>query len=379
MKDVLIYATRGCPYCVVAKRALDARGIPYREVDITFTPHVRDELKARTGEWTVPQVFVDDAYIGQDDELVALVATGALDAAPEAESEAAPPRPPAPAPGETWDAAVIGAGRWGLAVGRALAEAGPVVVIERAPYVPRADPDHDRLRAAAEAAGATLRADEVFGLDPGDAAHGLVTLDAVVPARVVVVATGRSDREPSLPGEAALLGRGVSHCARCDAAFFEGLPVAVVGSDERACAEALFLAGRAAEVTLLCPAPALDAGPATLRALAAARNLRVRAGAAIRAIAGDTHVTGVLVEGPQGRASLEVAGVFVYLAGDRPGTAFLHGTARTAPGGALIVSPDGETSLPRLFAVGPAAFGGAAGPDAAAMRVAAAARRLAAA
>lgn len=371
MKDVLLYTTRGCPYCVVAKRALDGRGIPYREVDITRTPHVRDELKARTGEWSVPQVFVDGEYIGQDDELVALVATGALDPP----SEAAPA--PAPEPGGTWDAAVIGAGRWGLAAARALAEAGSVLVLERAPHPKGADPERDRLRAAAAAAGATLREDEVFGLDPGASAHGLVTLEAVVPARVVVVATGRSDREPSLPGEAALLGKGVSHCARCDAAFFEGLPVAVVGSDERACAEALFLASRAAKVTLLCPAPALDAGAATFRSLAGARNLRVRTGATLTGIAGDTHVTGVLVEGPRGRASLEVAGVFVYLPGDRPGTSFLHGAARTAPGGALVVSPEGETSLARLFAVGPAAYGGPADPDTAARRLAAAARRLA--
>jgi len=374
MKDILIYTTRGCPYCVVAKRALDGRGIPYREVDITFTPHVRDELKAQTGEWSVPQIFVDGAYIGQDDELVALAASGALDSAPEA-----PAPPPAPAPGETWDAAVIGAGRWGLAAARALAEVGSVVVLDRAPHVPGADRDTDRLRAAAEAAGGVLREDEVFALEAGESAHGLVTLDEVVPARVVVVATGLTDRTPSLPGEADLMGKGVSHCARCDAAFFEGLPVAVVGTDERTCAEALFLADRTADVTLLCPDPALDVSAATLRALAASRNLRVRAGARVTAIAGHTHVTGVLIEAPQGRASLEVAGVFVHLPGDRPGTAFLHGAAETGPDGALTVSPAGETSLPRLFAMGPAATGGAPDPDDAAARVAEAARRLAAA
>jgi thioredoxin reductase (NADPH) len=377
MKDILIYSTRGCPYCVVAKRALDGRGIPYREVDITFTPHVRDELKARTGEWSVPQVFVDDQYIGQDDELVALVATGALDAAPE---EAPPSPAPAPGPGEIWDAAVIGAGRWGLAAARRLTEVGSVVVLDRAPRVPDADPGLDRLRAAAESAGAILRdEDEVFGLEAGDSAHGLVNLDAVIPARVVVVATGLSDRAPSLPGEAELLAKGVSHCARCDAPFFEGLPVAVVGSDERTCAEALFLADRAADVTLLCPEPALDVAPATLRRLAATRNLRVRAGATVKSIAGHTHVTGVLVEGSQGPASLEVAGIFVYLPGDRPGTRFLTGKARTAPDGALVVSPEGETSVPRLFAVGPACAGGPPDPEEAAARLAEAARRLAAA
>ena len=48
-------------------------------MDITGTPHVRDELKAKTGEWTVPQVFVDGVYIGQDDELLEMLESGALD------------------------------------------------------------------------------------------------------------------------------------------------------------------------------------------------------------------------------------------------------------------------------------------------------------
>ncbi len=374
MKDILIYTTRACPYCVVAKRALEGKGIPYREVDITFTPHVRDELKAQTGEWSVPQVFVDGAYIGQDDELVALAATGALDAPTE---EAPPSVAPAPAPGETWDAVVIGAGGFGLAAARRLAEHGSVLVLDRAPHVPDADPAWDRVRAGTESAGAVLRHEEVYGLVPGEAAHGLVTLEAEVSARAVVVATGLSDRLPTLPGEAELLGKGVSHCARCDAPFFEGLPVAVVGSDERACADALYLADRAAEVTLLCPGPALDVAAPTLRALAAARTLRVRTGATVRAIAGHTHVTGMVVEDARGKDPLEVAGVFVYLPGDRPGTGFLHGAANTARDGALAVSPSGETSLARLFAVGPAATGGPDDPEAAAGRLAEAVRRLA--
>jgi thioredoxin reductase len=84
-------------------------------------------------------------------------------------------------------------------------------------------------------------------------------------------------------------------------------------------------------------------------------------------------------EDARGRQSLEVAGVFVYLRGDRPGTAFLHGAARTAPNGALVVSPSGETSLARLFAVGTTAYGGPADPETAAGRLAEAVRRLAAA
>jgi thioredoxin reductase (NADPH) len=382
VKDIVIYSTRGCPYCVVAKRALDGRGIPYREVDITLTPGVRDELKAKTGEWTVPQVFVDGAYIGQDDELLELVESGALEAeAPEAPGPAGTPE--APEPGATWDAAVVGAGEAGLTVARALAEglgSGRVLVLDRAPHMAGLDPGLNRLREAAEAAGATIREAEVFGLEPGEGDHGLVTLDDLFRARAVVVATGLADRTPALPGEAGLHGKGVSLCAACDAAFFAGLSVAVVGDDERAARAALLLAGTSREVTLLCPAPALTASGPTRERLEAAPNLRLRPGTAPTAIRGETHVTGLDTAGPEGPASLEVAGVFLYLPGDRPGTGFLHGAAETAPDGALTVSEAGETSLPGLFALGRAAADGADGIEigARAARIAAAvARRLA--
>lgn len=372
-RDIVIYTTRACAYCVIAKRALETRGIPYREVDITFTPRVREELKARTGEWTVPQVFVDGAYIGQDDELVALAESGQLEG-----PAVPPPGPPGTGPEAAWDVAIVGAGLAGLSLARLLAPQGPVIVLDRAPPVPGRDSDLDALRAEAEAAGATLRLEEVFGLEPGPDAHRLITLDAVLKARAVVVATGRSDRTPDLPGEAALRGKGVSLCVDCDAPFFRGLPVAVLGSDERAARAALLVAEGASRVTLASPAPALGAAPATLERLRAAPTVELRLNARPRAIRGETHVTGLELEEAAGPARLEVSGVFVYLPGDRPGTGFLHGRAATGPDGALTVSEAGETSLAGLFALGPAAAGPAELVAALPRVAAAVARRLAA-
>jgi glutaredoxin 3 len=75
---VQIYSTRYCGYCVRVKRMLEQEGIPYEEIDISETPEVRDELVEKTGEWTVPQIFVDGKYIGQDDELRDLIRSGGL-------------------------------------------------------------------------------------------------------------------------------------------------------------------------------------------------------------------------------------------------------------------------------------------------------------
>ncbi|HEY5595289.1 MAG TPA: glutaredoxin domain-containing protein [Nitrospiria bacterium] len=78
MPTVQIYTTQYCGYCVRVKRLLELEGIPYEEIDISETPEVRDELLEKTGEWTVPQIFVDGKYIGQDDELHALIRSGGL-------------------------------------------------------------------------------------------------------------------------------------------------------------------------------------------------------------------------------------------------------------------------------------------------------------
>jgi glutaredoxin 3 len=75
---VQIYTTEYCYYCRVAKSLLDDANIPYEEINISQTPQMRDALVQKTGEWTVPQVFVDGEYIGQDDELREWIKSGRL-------------------------------------------------------------------------------------------------------------------------------------------------------------------------------------------------------------------------------------------------------------------------------------------------------------
>jgi len=73
-----VYTTDYCYYCRVAKALLDEAQIPYQEINISQTPDMRDVLVQKTGEWTVPQVFVDGEYIGQDDELREWIKSGRL-------------------------------------------------------------------------------------------------------------------------------------------------------------------------------------------------------------------------------------------------------------------------------------------------------------
>lgn len=345
MKDILIYTTRACPYCIVAKRALDGRGIPHREIDITLTPHVRDELAAKTGEWTVPQIFVDGVYIGQDDELVEMVEAGELD--PDV-----PARASTSAGAAAYDVAIIGAGRSGLAVALGLAGRGRIAVFERAPHIPGAQPETDAVRKKLEQAGVALHQTEIFGLESDENGHTLITLNAPVRVRSVVIATGSRDRAASLPGEEKLSGKGVSRCAECDGAFFTGVAVAVAGNGERAAHAVLTLAPTVKALTLLCPDEKLAVSADTRKRLDDFPNITVETHATLTAVHGDAHLTGITFEQNGAESLAELSGLFVYLEGNLPATGFVGSTVERGAGGALAVSTAGETATAGLFAAG---------------------------
>ena len=79
MARVKIYTTDFCPYCIKAKNILNSKEIEYDEVNIHGEAKLRDEIEQLTGRRDVPQIFIDGKYIGDDDTLEELVASGELD------------------------------------------------------------------------------------------------------------------------------------------------------------------------------------------------------------------------------------------------------------------------------------------------------------
>ena len=78
MARVAVYTTSSCPFCLRAKRLLEARGIPYDEIDVEEDAELRADLIERTGRRTVPQIFIDGDPIGGFEELAALDASTRL-------------------------------------------------------------------------------------------------------------------------------------------------------------------------------------------------------------------------------------------------------------------------------------------------------------
>ena len=165
------------------------------------------------------------------------------------------------------------------------------------------------------------------------------TLDGQWPADAVILATGASRAVPRIPGLTALEGKGVSYCATCDAFFYRGRDVAVLGSGEYALHEVQALLPVAHSVTLLT-------GGAPLTAQFPPE-VAVRT-EVVEAILGEERVTGVQLKDG---GTLEVSGVFVAL-GVAGSTALARKLGAEVNGSRIVVDDHMQTSLPGLYAAG---------------------------
>ncbi len=77
---ITLYATAWCGYCAAARALLHQKGMEFTEIDVDEDPKRREEMIARSGRRTVPQVFVGDQHIGGYDDLKALERSGKLGA-----------------------------------------------------------------------------------------------------------------------------------------------------------------------------------------------------------------------------------------------------------------------------------------------------------
>jgi thioredoxin reductase (NADPH) len=209
------------------------------------------------------------------------------------------------------------------------------------------------IRQQAESFGAKFVTDRVVAADLSSDAKTIITNGGSYETKAVVIATGAMGRATTVDGEDRLLGKGVSYCATCDGAFFRGRPVAVVGNNDEALEEALFLTKFASSVELIVPTSSFKASDTLVKEIEQVPNVNTHFGARLSSVLGDREVTGIRIAPRQGpEMDLAVEGAFVYLQGNRPITDFLLGQLETTPQGCLKVDDHMQTSAPGVFAVG---------------------------
>ena len=76
--EVVVYVTQWCPYCIMARRLLHKRGIAHELIDVEGDSEARAWLRERSGQRTVPQIFIKGCSVGGFVELAALDRSGEL-------------------------------------------------------------------------------------------------------------------------------------------------------------------------------------------------------------------------------------------------------------------------------------------------------------
>ena len=161
--------------------------------------------------------------------------------------------------------------------------------------------------------GAEFEFCEVLGIRQGDV-KTVVTDGGDFEAKAVIIATGARHRTLGLPGEERFIGEGISFCAVCDGAFYEGKTVAVVGGGNSALQEALLLSEQSKKVYVVQNLDCLT-GERKLQELVFAReNIEVILGSVLTGYLGEDNLSGIRVEKTATREQSDIAVDGVFLA-----------------------------------------------------------------
>jgi thioredoxin reductase (NADPH) len=282
-------------------------------------------------------------------------------------------------PDHEYEVVVIGGGVAGLTAGLTSARAGRktrvlagpslgghLISIERIdgyPGFPEGVPGYDLcpiIQEQAVGAGAGFDAAEVTALHAEHEHWRVTTGRGELWARAVVLATGTTSKTLGIPGEEQLRGKGVSHCASCDAPLLRSRIVGVVGGGDSALQEALTLAQHVARVIVLHRGDTFSAQAAYVQQVREHPKIEVRFGTIVEEAVGNGGLTGVRTRSLSNgkNADLELAGLFVYV-GLEPATALVSGALALDGSGRIPVDGAMRSSLPGLFAAGTVRSGSA--------------------
>ena len=201
--------------------------------------------------------------------------------------------------------------------------------------------------------GAEIVYTEAAGLEKTSAGFRVSCTDGAREAKAVILATGAAHRQLGLPGEAALTGCGISYCAVCDGAFYEGADVAVVGGGNTALQDALFLASTCRSVTLIHRRDAFRASAQLVRRAQAQENIRILRSCTVqKLLLSDDSLQGAeLLNGKTGETErIYVEGLFVAV-GQTPQSAPFEDAVATE-NGYYLAGEDTNTCHPGVFAAG---------------------------
>ncbi len=235
--------------------------------------------------------------------------------------------------------------------------------IDGYPGFPDGIPGYDLcpiIQEQAVGAGAEFAASEATALHNEDGSWRVTTTQGDVRARAIVIATGTTLKTLGIPGEEEFRGRGVSHCASCDAPLLRNRIVGVVGGGDSALQEALTLAQHASRVIILHRGTAFSAQAAYIQQVQQNPKIEVRFGTIVEEAIGNGGLKSVRTRTvSDGTTSeIELSGLFVYV-GLAPATTLVNGVLALDASGRIPVDDEMRCGVRGLFAVGTVRSGSA--------------------
>lgn len=162
--------------------------------------------------------------------------------------------------------------------------------------------------------GADVESLEVLKVVDGDIKK-VITDDGEFEAKAIIVATGARHRLLGLPGEEEYIGNGISFCAVCDGAFYEGQTVAVIGGGNSALQEAILLSDLAKKVIVVQNLDFLTGEEKLQEQLREKENVEIILGTVVKSLHGESDLTGITVvkESTGEETLITVDGMFIAI------------------------------------------------------------------
>ncbi|MFQ3675317.1 MAG: thioredoxin-disulfide reductase [Endomicrobiia bacterium] len=176
--------------------------------------------------------------------------------------------------------------------------------------------------------------------------------------KTIVIATGRSWKPLGVENETKFVGKGISYCGVCDAAFFKDKVVCVIGGGDSALQEALYISKFVKKLYLIHRRKEFRAVKVLQERIFNCSNIEIVTPSIVKRILGDEKVTGVEIEFVDTNVTktLKCDGIFIFV-GEKPNTEFLKKNdfskqILSDENGYVITNANMETNIEGIFACG---------------------------
>ncbi len=178
--------------------------------------------------------------------------------------------------------------------------------------------------------------------------------DETYTAEMIIIATGGGPRKTGAKFEEKFIDNGVHYCALCDANFYKGKDVVMVGGGNSAAEDAIYLAAICKSVTIINLINEFSAQDILVKAIEEQKNItNIYHHHVVEEMLGDKNITGVRIKDLVTKETKDIScdGVFVAI-GRVPNVDDFHGTLEFGKGGYIKANEDCETNIPGVYAAG---------------------------